>query len=140
MFLDYLEKNELKFEIIEAKDSTHTAQEAADYCGCKLASIVKSLLLVNKDGFLLFLVPGDKRLEIDKLKVLYGNDLRMSTAEEVKSQTGYSIGGVPPFGHKNKIKTIVVDGFPETDKLYAAAGSSNAMFSISLPTLVKLVS
>lgn len=151
-FLDYIRENGIKVEILQSNDSTHTAKEAADYCGCDINQIVKSLL-VNYDGhFYLFLVPGGLKLdfevatkmliEFDKLisvTDIEGGKMRMATAEEVKSITGYSIGGVPPFGHKQKILTIIYDGFDLEKDVFAAAGSSNTIFKVSFSDLEKIV-
>jgi prolyl-tRNA editing enzyme YbaK/EbsC (Cys-tRNA(Pro) deacylase) len=138
MFLDYIRENGINLEIIDATDSTHTAQDAADYCGCELRCIVKSLLTKIGDEFVLYLVPGNQRLDLNNLSG--DGDVRMAKADEVKEVTGYSIGGVPPFGHKNKIRTIIVDGFPSDTKLFAAAGSASTMFSITLKQLEEQVS
>jgi len=137
MFLDYIRENRINLKIIDASGSTHTAQEAADYCGCELSCIIKSLLVKVGEEFFLYLVPGDQRLDLKSIS--NSADVRMASAEEVKEISGYSIGGVPPFGHKAKIRTVVVAGFPLDANLFAAAGSANTMFSITLKQLESLV-
>ena len=91
-------------EIIETQESTRTAQEAADTHNVPVSNIVKSLLVRIENRFELHLVPGDKRLDIEGIKKKnMTENVSMANADEVKMITGYSIGGVPPFGHKQRI-------------------------------------
>ena len=132
-FREYIDKENINIEVIETTSPTRTAQEAADVHGVPVSNIVKSLLVKTPNGFELHLTPGDRRLEMDK-------NSRMANADEVKSITGYSIGGVPPFGHNQKIKTFIEDGFDGTIELVAAGGSMHSVFKISLEDLKKLIS
>jgi prolyl-tRNA editing enzyme YbaK/EbsC (Cys-tRNA(Pro) deacylase) len=131
-FKKYVEENNLHIEVIETSSPTHTAKDAAEVHGVPVSNIVKSLLVKSVSGFELRLTPGDRRLEL-------GKDERMANADEVKRITGYSIGGVPPFGHTQKINTVVVDGFDGSEMLVAAAGSANSVFKISLDELKDIV-
>lgn len=150
-FQKYLDdKNVNDIHIVEVEESTHTAQQASDVHGVPVSNIVKSLL-VRYTGdcainFALILVPGDKRLDLDAWKErLVAEDIRMANADEVKSVTGYSIGGVPPFGHVDKngefihLDTYIADGFDGSSELAAAAGSYKAVFKVSLERLKELV-
>lgn len=140
-FKEFVETNNVQIEIIETAEGTHTAQQAADVHGVPVSNIVKSLLLSADDGskFYLVLTPGDRRLDIDKWSEKFGADnLRMANAEEVKKVTGYSIGGVPPFGHAVTVDTYIEDGFDPEIELVAAAGSANSVFKISLAQLKQI--
>jgi prolyl-tRNA editing enzyme YbaK/EbsC (Cys-tRNA(Pro) deacylase) len=130
--------------VVETDGNTHTAQQAADVHGVPVSNIVKSLLTFVQIGceirYVLVLVPGDKRLDIDYWKdYLEAETLRMAKANEVKDVTGYSIGGVPPFGHLKKIETYIADGFDAKTDLVAAAGSAKAVFRTSLKRLNELI-
>lgn len=133
-FQDFLEKNNLNITILESPEKTHTAQQAADVHNVPVKNIVKSILVRIEGEFFLFLVPGDKRLDTKEKKA------DIATPEEVKKVTGYSIGGVPPFGHKEEIQTYMEDGFDENQELLAAAGSPNSVFKISFEELEKITS
>jgi prolyl-tRNA editing enzyme YbaK/EbsC (Cys-tRNA(Pro) deacylase) len=52
-------------EILVSDEPTKTAQQAADVHGVPVAAIVKSILLKAEDEFVLFLVPGDKRIDLE---------------------------------------------------------------------------
>ena len=141
VFQKFLNENNLKIQIIDSKENTHTAQQAADTHSIPVRNIVKSILVKIDEKFVLFLVPGDKRIDLkEKKKDFNAKKIEVANADEVKNITGYSIGGVPPFGHKEKLKTFVEKGFDENEKLLAAAGSPNSVFKISLKELEKIIS
>jgi Cys-tRNA(Pro) deacylase len=139
-FAKKIKQQNIKVEIIETKEPTTTAQQAADIHGVPVSNIVKSLVVKVGKNFKVFLVPGDKRLDFDQLKVQFDSEkVRMATPDEVKEITGYSIGGVPPFGHKRKLDTYIVEGFNKNKVLLAAAGSGNAIFKIGYEELREIV-
>ena len=85
----------LKVEVLNS--SAKTAKEAASSLNCEVGAIVKSLLLRTEENFILCLVAGDKRCSLNKVKkLLKKKDVSMADAEQVKNQTGFSIGGVSP--------------------------------------------
>jgi prolyl-tRNA editing enzyme YbaK/EbsC (Cys-tRNA(Pro) deacylase) len=139
-FKAFIESKGIDIKILEASDTTKSAEEAAAVHGVPVGSIVKSLLLKVDDRFVMYLTPGDIRLDLDLVKKeLNVSDVRMATALEVKDITGYSIGGVPPFGHKNKLETYIHPEFSDKYPLYAAAGSAYANFETNLSDLRQLI-
>ena len=62
----------------------------------------------------------------------------MASPDEVKDQTGYTIGGVSPVGHKNKLEILVDESLNRFKNLYAAAGHPNCIFKISFDELLYL--
>jgi prolyl-tRNA editing enzyme YbaK/EbsC (Cys-tRNA(Pro) deacylase) len=133
-FKEFLKENNLKITVLESPEKTHTAQQAADVHKVPVKNIVKSILVKIDGEFVLFLVPGDKKIDLKE------KNCTIAQAHEVKNITGYSIGGVPPFGHKQKIRTYIEDGFEKNEKLLAAAGSPNSVFKISFDELEKIIS
>jgi prolyl-tRNA editing enzyme YbaK/EbsC (Cys-tRNA(Pro) deacylase) len=62
----------------------------------------------------------------------------MSNAEQVKSQTGFSIGGVSPVAHLNRIKILIDSSLSRYENVYAAAGHPNSIFKIGYKQLIEL--
>ena len=140
-FQKFLIQNELGSIVqpFKSGELARTAAGAAETIGCEVSQIVKSLLVKVGEEFFMFLVPGDKRLDLEFLSEYFqGEKVRMSNADEVKEVTGYSIGGVPPFGHKQKLKTFILPGFQKGKSAYAAAGDKSVTFEISYVELVRL--
>ena len=128
-----------KMSIINLDNSARTADEAASSLGCEIGAIVKSLLFKTDKSFSLFLVAGDKKASLNKIKkILNIKDACMATAEEVKKVTGYTIGGVSPVGHLNKIDIFVDNSLNRFESLFAAAGHPNCVFKINFENLKKI--
>tara|TARA_B100000700_G_C14974342_1_gene823053 strand:+ start:450 stop:929 length:480 start_codon:yes stop_codon:yes gene_type:complete len=127
----------LKVEILES--SARTALDAANSLNCEVGAIVKSLLLRTDDGYILCLVSGDKRCSLNKIKKLINKkDVSMAKAEEVKNQTGFSIGGVSPVAHLKENKILIDSSLSRYENVYAAAGHPNSIFKITYKQLIKL--
>jgi Cys-tRNA(Pro) deacylase len=127
----------LKVEALNS--SARTAKDAATSLNCEVGAIVKSLLLRTEHNFILCLVAGDKRCSLNKVKKkLNMKDVSMADAEQVKSQTGFSIGGVSPIANLNKNKILIDTSLSRYEYVYAAAGHPNTIFKISYKQLIKL--
>ena len=125
--------------VIVLNNSARTALEAASSLGCEVGAIVKSLLFKTENQFILFLVAGDKKASLNKIKKsLKIKDAFMASADEVKNITGYTIGGVSPVGHLNKIDIFIDNSLERFDYLYAAAGHPNCIFKINFLNLQKI--
>ena len=119
--------------------SARTALDAANSLNCEVGAIVKSLLFRTEDTFLLCLVSGDKRCSLNKLKkITQIKDISMASPEDVKTQTGYTIGGVSPIGHLKKINIFVDSSLERFDDIFAAAGNPNCVFKIDFKNLLKI--
>ena len=62
----------------------------------------------------------------------------MASADEVKNVTGYTIGGVSPVGHLNKINIFIDNSLERFTSLFAAAGHPNCVFKINFTDLQKI--
>ena len=117
--------------VITLETSARTAQEAASSLGCEVGAIVKSLLFKTENTFTLNLIAGDRKASLNKIKkLLKKKDVSMASADDVKNITGYTIGGVSPVGHLNKIDILIDNSLDRFDDLYAAAGHPNCVFKI----------
>ena len=121
------------------KSSARTADDAALSLNCKVGAIVKSLLLRTENGFILSLVSGDKRCSLNKIKKIINlKDVSMANADEVKSETGFSIGGVSPIANLKKIPILVDLSLSRFEYVYAAAGHPYSIFKITYKQLIKI--
>ena len=126
-------------KVIVLDKSARTAQDAATALGCNVGAIVKSLLFKTNDSFLLCLVAGDKRASLNKIKkIINKKDVSMANPEDVKSQTGYTIGGVSPIGHLKQIEIIIDNSLERFNELFAAAGHPNCVFKINFTNIQKI--
>ncbi|MDC3391166.1 YbaK/EbsC family protein [Candidatus Pelagibacter sp.] len=126
-------------KVIILDSSARTALEAASSLGCEIGAIVKSLLFRTENSFILCLVAGDKKASLNKIKkTLNIKDVSMAAAEDVKTITGYTIGGVSPIGHLKKIDVFIDNSLERFTSLFAAAGHPNCVFKIDFKNLQKI--
>ena len=126
-------------KVIVLDTSARTALEAASSLGCEIGAIVKSLLFKTENLFTLCLVAGDKKASLNKIKkTLNIKDVSMASADDVKNITGYTIGGVSPIGHLNKVDIFIDNSLERFTSLFAAAGHPNCVFEINFTDLQKI--
>jgi Cys-tRNA(Pro) deacylase len=125
-------------EIVELAESTRTAREAAAAIGTSVPRIVKSLVFLADEAPILALVSGSNRVDVARLASSLGRRVERADAARVRDATGFAIGGVPPLGHKAPLEVVIDRDLLQYDVVWAAAGTPNAVFSISPPDLVRI--
>ena len=111
-------------------DSARTAPEAAAAVGTEVGAIVKSLVFVAGGRPVVALVSGSNRLDERLLGSVAGVPVAKADAEIARSSTGYSIGGVPPFGHATDVPVFMDRDLFAYDVVWAAAGRPDSVFEI----------
>jgi len=135
----FLKDFDQSLKVIVLENSARTAHDAATALGCDAGAIVKSLLFKTDDSFVLCLVAGDKRCSLNKLKKIKNKkDVSMASPEDVKTQTGYTIGGVSPIGHLNRVEIFIDKSLKRFNNLFAAAGHPNCIFEINFMNIQKI--
>ena len=136
---DFITQFDHKLKVLVLDTTARTAKDAAESLGCEVGAIVKSLVFRADDHFLICLVAGDKRCSLNKLKkVINKKDVYMANADEVKTNTGFSIGGVAPIAHLKKLKILIDQSLCRFESVFAAAGHPNSIFKIKYNQLVKI--
>lgn len=129
----------LELDLRQFPEGTHTADDAARAIGVEVAQIVKSLVFVVDDAPVMALVAGHNRLDERRLSAaLGGGKARRADADLVKSATGYSIGGVPPFAHATELRTVVDEDLLAYPVVWAAAGTAYDVFPLTPDDLVRV--
>ena len=128
-----------KLKVLLLDTTARTAKDAAESLGCEVGAIVKSLVFRADDTFLICLDAGDKRCSLNKLKkIIRKKDVCMANADEVKSNTGFSIGGVAPIAHLKKLNILIDQSLGRFQSVFAAAGHPNSIFKIEYNQLVQM--
>ena len=127
--------------IVRFAESTRTAQDAARAVGTSVGQIVKSLVFVADGRPILALVSGANRVDIAKLARLAGAArVEKASADATREATGFSIGGVPPVGHRGPLPVFVDEALLRYEVVYAAAGTPHAVFPVAPAALVRMAS
>ena len=117
---------------------TRTAGDAARAIGCDVGQIVKSLVFVAAGRPVVALVSGANRLDEGRLAAVAGAPIAKADAETARSATGYSIGGVPPFGYATEVPVFMDRDLLGHGVVWAAAGRPDSVFEISPERLREL--
>jgi len=121
----------LEVEVRVLPDSTRTAAEAAEACGCDVGQIVKSLVFIVGEEPTMILCAGDRRVTVI--------DGRPANADEARAATGFAIGGVPPLGHDRELPTIVDESLRRFERVWCAAGTPHAVFETGVEELLAAI-
>jgi prolyl-tRNA editing enzyme YbaK/EbsC (Cys-tRNA(Pro) deacylase) len=138
--LEAAHRKGVELEITVFSESTHTAADAARAVGAEIGQIVKSLVFVaprdTERVAVIALVSGANRVDVARLAAVVAlPDLRRATADEANEETGFVIGGIPPFGHIKPLRVIMDPDLGRWPVVWAAAGTPTAVFSVTPQTL-----
>ena len=137
-FEEWLEERGLDFDIRTYPSGTRTAEDAAGAIGCEVAQIVKSLVFMAGAQPVVALVSGANRLDTTRLEALTGARVTRADAGRAREATGYSIGGVPPFGHATRLPVFMDRDLAGRGPHHVVAGRPDAVFAIPPARLAEL--
>ncbi|MBX6352039.1 MAG: YbaK/EbsC family protein [Thermoflavifilum sp.] len=128
------------FTVLELADSTRTAAEAAAAVGCEVAQIAKSLVFRGEQTGepVLVIAAGHHRVNEQRIADHLGEPIGKANADDVREQTGFVIGGVPPIGHARPLRTLIDEDLLQFDVIWAAAGHPHALFQLTPQALVAM--
>ena len=106
--LDYLKSKKITFKIISLNEIPRTAQDVERLYGCRLNQVLKTLVFIGESEPVIVVLPGDKKVAMTRLReVTKQNNLRMAKPNDIERITGYTLGGVSPFGIEKNIMKII---------------------------------
>lgn len=134
---DALATHDLPGRVIVLAQLATTAQMAAEALGIEVGRIVKSLMFrgATTGTPYLLLVSGANRVHEKRTGRLIGEALERADADFVKLNTGFSIGGVSPFGHPAPLATYIDRHLFTYETVWAAAGNPRSVFEITAADL-----
>jgi Cys-tRNA(Pro)/Cys-tRNA(Cys) deacylase len=127
--IQFLKQKKIPFEIIKYDHGEKGAEFAAEATGFPLEATVKTLVVdLGEKAYTLVLMPGDRQLSMKSLAKICGvkraamGDIR--TAERI---SGYLVGGISPFGTKQKLQVVMEADILSFDKILINAGQRGTM-------------
>jgi Cys-tRNA(Pro) deacylase len=129
-FETWLAAADLDVTVRKFPEGTRTATDAARAVGCEVGQIVKSLVFCAGGRPVVVLVSGANRLDERRLASIAGEPVAKADAETARAATGYSIGGVPPFGHATDLPIYMDRDLLGYAVVWAAAGAPDSVFEI----------
>ncbi len=145
--ISFLDKNKIKYKIIEHK-KVYTTYDAAQTQKINIKTIAKTLLVKGDSKFALAVIPGNRKLDIVKLKKVMNKYIiqigekrikKLSIANELQIKKNFTkkIGALTPFGSLYKRPTFVDKLLLKNKKINLNAGSFTESIEIT-PVQYKL--
>ncbi|MGI5826309.1 MAG: YbaK/EbsC family protein [Patescibacteria group bacterium] len=137
---EVLKKMGFDFEVKEFPQTTRTAQEAADAIGCSVSQIAKSIIFKGNQTQKPYLViaSGSNRVNEKVIEEKVGEAVEKADADFVRQKTGFVIGCVAPFGHKEPMLTFIDEDLLRFQEIWASAGTPNTVFKLTPRELQKI--
>jgi Ala-tRNA(Pro) deacylase len=108
-----------------------TSEEAAAVRGVALSTGAKALICKLDTGFVMFVIPADRKLESKRVRQALGvHGLRFATQEELRELTGLPPGAVPPFGSLFGLLTYCDTRLSENERINFNAGDNSISVSL----------
>ena len=137
--IQFLKQKEIPFSVVEYEHTEKGAKFASEALDFPIEKTVKTLVvdLVPK-GYALVLIPGDKTLSTKKLSrslsVKRTKLVDVATAERV---TDYKVGGISPFGTKQRIPVIMEQSLLGVKTVAINAGKRGVMLMMNPKDIVR---
>jgi prolyl-tRNA editing enzyme YbaK/EbsC (Cys-tRNA(Pro) deacylase) len=137
-----LNEHGLELNVVELSSSARTFDEAATAIGCEVSQIAKSLVFKGKKSQnpILIIASGTNRVNGKKVKAIIGEKIEKPDENFVLDETGFVVGGIPPVGHKKELLTLIDEDLMQFKKIWAAAGTPHAVFSLTPMELLEITS
>lgn len=133
----FFKSNNIDKDIFEFSVSSATVELAAEAVGVEPSRIAKTLSFYTKekDGAILIVTAGDRKIDNSKFKHFFGMKAKMLAPDDVERLTGHAIGGVCPFGNPDTVTTYLDVSLKRFHTVFPAAGSSNSAVEMTCDEL-----
>lgn len=134
----YIEQHEIEAEILHLQSETPTVAAAAAALGVQPEQIIKSVLFLADGRPVLVIANGLTRVHRKQLAdalAMSRRRVKMADGQQVEAITGYPIGAVPPFGHPQRLDTLLDQGVLQEEVVFGGGGEINALMRVTVPEL-----
>jgi Cys-tRNA(Pro) deacylase len=135
----FIDTHRLAAVILPMDTHTATVRDAAKALGVNAEAIIKSLVFMAGEEPILVVNNGLARVDRKKLAACLGMNrkrVKFARAEQARKITGYVVGSMPPFGHRQQLRTIVDLATAKLDTVYGGGGSIDGMMRLSMSELL----
>ena len=128
--VELLDQHHVTFSVLR-HDPVFTSEEAARVRGTPLASGAKALVCKVDPGFVMFVLPADRKLDGRSVRrQKCWRKLRFASTEEVTKLTGLAPGAIPPFGSLFGLPTLCDRRLGENETINFNAGDHGISLSV----------
>jgi Cys-tRNA(Pro) deacylase len=136
----FIDRYNIAADIISLEEHTLTVGDAARALHVETDQIIKSLVFQIHGDPLLVINNGLARVDRKKLAAYLGvgrKKVKFADPDQVLEITGFIVGSMPPFGHKNRLRTLIDPAVTLMETVYGGGGDINAMMKIAIDVLLE---
>ena len=136
----FIARYNIAADIISLEEHTLTVGDAARALHVKTDQIIKSLVFQINGDPLLVINNGLARVDRKKLAAYLGvgrKKVKFADPDQVLELTGFIVGSMPPFGHKNRLRTLIDPSVTRMETVYGGGGDINTMMKIAIDVLLE---
>lgn len=137
----FIDLQRIQATILSLGVHTATVSDAARALDVADHQIIKSLVFMAHDQGLLVINNGTARVDRRRLAASLGigrRRVKFASAEQALALTGYVVGSMPPFGHRQKLRTIVDPAVGRLDVVFGGGGDIDAMLKLTPAELLRV--
>ena len=139
--IQLLEQKKIPFEVVKYDHEEKGAEFASKASGFPLERTVKTLVVdLGEKQYTLVLMPGDKQLSMKRLASLCGvKRAAMADTRTAERITGYLVGGISPFGTRQKLPVVMEESILKFEEILINAGQRGTMLLMAPEDIKKAV-
>ncbi len=135
----YLSSNGVQYDSIEHR-RTGSSSESARVSFVSPDSLAKGVVLRNREGYLLTVLPSSQQADLDKVGDMLNQPVALALEDEIASLfPDCEHGAVPPVGSAYGMQTIVDKSLDDMDEVYFEAGDHRTLVHLSAAEFHKLM-
>lgn len=137
----WLKQKKIPFDVVHYDHEEKGATFAAQATGFPLEQTVKTLVVdLGGKSFGLALMPGDRQLSLKKLAKAFGvKKATMADTASAERLTGYHVGGISPFGLRQRLPVVMEESLQRWDEVMINAGQRGAMLKMAPGDILKAI-
>jgi prolyl-tRNA editing enzyme YbaK/EbsC (Cys-tRNA(Pro) deacylase) len=130
----YMQAHAIAGELLRLSVPTPTVETAAQAVSALPEQIIKSILFIVAEQPVLAIACGTSNIARRAIADEYGvgkKKVKLASPEMVLEISGYEVGAMPPFGHRQPLTTLIDRRVLEMAEAYAGGGAENALVRLN---------
>ncbi len=137
----FMQAHAVPGEILLLDVPTPTVESAAQAVNARVEQIIKSILFLVDGQPVLVIACGTANIGRRPIADLFGvgkKRIKLASPEAVIEISGYEVGAMPPFGHRQRLNTLIDPRVLELSEAYAGGGSENALLRLNPQEILRV--
>ena len=138
---EYMQAHGIQGEILHLSVTTPTVEAAALAVSAMPEQIIKSILFMVDEQPVLAIACGKSIIDRRVIADLYGvgkKRVKLATPDMVIDISGYEVGAMPPFGHRQPLTTLIDPRVLDSPESYAGGGAVDALVRLNPQEILRV--